>query len=126
MVNDSHLFKKGHKKIPGSGRKKGVEPKARQELTAMLAELNCDPFEFLARVVEDELYKEDGEKIDVTLKQRITCAIDLGKYILPQKKAVDVSGHVTVDQTPAEALAAASMAAALNKPTGKGKSAPLN
>lgn len=85
-------YTKGAPKPPGSGRKAGTPNKVNAELFARLqkhVEDKCgiegyDPLFALAEIASDE-------KVDVAI--RVKAHADVARYIHPQKKAVEVSGH---------------------------------
>ena len=105
------MFQKGEPRPEGAGRVKGTPNKRSIELLDILKELGCNPFEFQARVITEQLVDRDGNLIDVTLDQRIICARDLAPYLLPKQKAIEVRGSLTVNVTPAEQAAEQSIEA---------------
>lgn len=73
-------FKKGQGKVPGSGIKKGtVHRKTRVELACEA--VGVDPFQVMAQIAADEEHPD-----------RLIAAKALGKYLEPEKKAVEVTG----------------------------------
>lgn len=67
------------------GRKKGTPNKRNQEIQAKLDALGCDPIEGMARIAMDE-------NNDVSLRGKMFA--ELAQYVLPKRKAVEVSGEV--------------------------------
>ncbi len=105
------MFQKGEPRPENAGRTKGTPNKRTTELLDILKELGCNPFEFQALVITEKLVDRDGELVAVTLDQRIICARDLAPYLLPKQKAIEVSGSLTVNVTPAEQAAEQSIEA---------------
>lgn len=67
------------------GRKKGTPNKRNQEIQAKLDALGCDPVEGMARIAMDE-------NNEVSLRGRMFA--ELAQYVLPKRKAVEVSGQM--------------------------------
>ena len=78
---------KGQPKTPGSGRQKGTRNKRSIEVDQLLRDLNCDPFEGMARLAQ----KAESEG-DNALAGRMYS--ELAKYLKPQKKAVEHTGDI--------------------------------
>lgn len=76
-------FQKGHKKIPGSGRRKGQTCKLAAEVRTKLEELGCDPIVGMATIAMDP---------DTTPELRGRMNAELAKYVYPQRKAMELSG----------------------------------
>ena len=89
-------FEKGHPRPLKAGRKKGTPNKITEAVIDLLNEImgqgkNCDPVEFLARVVAND--KEwFGRKGDISLALRMKAAIELSPYRAPKRKAVEITG----------------------------------
>lgn len=65
------------------GRQKGTPNKATQEVQSLLAEMDCDPIEGMARIAMDE---------SVELPLRASMLKELAQYVAPKRKAVEHSG----------------------------------
>jgi hypothetical protein len=76
-------FQKGHKKM--GGRVAGVSPhsKISRDVTNLLDSLGCNPHEGMARLANDET---------VPLAIRARMLSELGQYVLPKLRAVELSG----------------------------------
>lgn len=82
-------MEKGQTNNP-NGRPKGVPDKRTVRVQEKLAELGCDPIEFLAlTMMADPRLKELPD-----LNQRLAAAKELASYIAPKLKAVDHTGDV--------------------------------
>ncbi len=102
-------FQKGVPRHPDAGRKAGTVNKKPFDLLDILRKAACNPFEFMASVVQDNVLDLDGKPVEVNIDQRINCAKELGKYLLPQKRSIDVTGTIILEKTPAEELARATI-----------------
>ncbi|MEE9290113.1 MAG: hypothetical protein V3U99_03790 [Alphaproteobacteria bacterium] len=90
---------KGLGKVPGSGRKKGVANRTRVQ-TLERIEREADPIGFLIRVasgLQFEAATEAGatkkEKMYPTHDQRLDAAKVLARKVLPDTKAVEMTGE---------------------------------
>lgn len=82
----STKFQKGHKKIEGSGRKKGQTCILATDVRTRLQELGCDPIAGLAIIAARE---------DVSPELQAHCLGKLSKFCYPELKATD---HRFVDE----------------------------
>lgn len=105
MALSGGSFKKGVARHPDAGRKTGTPNKRDVQMLESLERLGCNPFEFLALVITEKLIDKDGTLVPVTLDQRMVAAKELCPYLLPKQKALEVSGALTVNVTPAEEAA---------------------
>jgi len=96
---DRMAFKKGMKKT--GGRPKGGQNKRTVEIRDMLEAMDCDPLEFMAKVVNGEIDQKivvrtgkDGVPVMATapasLDQRLAAARELAQYIAPKRKAIEL------------------------------------
>ncbi len=83
-------FQKGHKKVPGSGRRKGQTCRLAADVRAKLQEMGCDPIEGMAILSMDE-------SVEVAI--RASCFKELAQYCYPKRRAVEISG---LDGSPIE------------------------
>ena len=95
-------FKSGQARPEGSGRIKGTPNKRTGELVDLLKSVAYSPFEFLIRCYTDDLFHRDGHRLEVALDIRVVCAKELCGYLAPKKRSIEVSGSLTVGETPAE------------------------
>ena len=89
-------FKKGMKRHPDAGRKKG-----QRNMKAVMATEACEKhginvFEFMAMVVADK-HEELGQKKSLSMDLRVKTASDLAKYCAPQLKSIEGRVEHTVD-----------------------------
>jgi hypothetical protein len=74
-------FVKGHSKIPGSGRVKGMSSKA--TVSAILSQLKCDPIEGMARIAMDS---------NQSAQLRGRMFAELAQYVYPKRRAIELGG----------------------------------
>lgn len=89
------------KKTEGSGRKKGTPNKRTLALKERMAELGCDPIEFMAKIVNGDMILPvvlgvyEGapiiEDMAPSYEIRVSCAKELAMYLYPKRKAIEVS-----------------------------------
>ncbi len=102
---------------PTGRRAPGTPNKRTQELIDQLDGYGCDPFKFMADVmmgVEKFSYqiwnasqdRWDSIKAVPPFEYRFKAALELGTYLRPKRKAVQVEGEIkVVQETPAEEAA---------------------
>jgi hypothetical protein len=76
----------------GNSNRKGKKSKLALDINARLAELNCDPFEGMVRVAKAA---EANDELTIAG----TMYKELAKYILPQKKAIEHTGELDINNT---------------------------
>lgn len=76
-------FVKGHKKVPGSGRKKGQTCRLAADVRAKLQELGFDPIVGMVTIAQDP----DCERAIV-----VRVAAELAQYVYPKRRSVEISG----------------------------------
>ena len=86
-------FQKGKPKT--GGREKGTPNKKKQELIDRIEEKypNYDPLLSLVAI---------GNDPETPLELKVTCHKEVAKYIHPQRKAVDISGDMNINDEPIE------------------------
>ena len=77
--------KKGSSK--SGGRKKGTLNKVNATVTERLANLNCDPIEGMAEIAITSM--SDGD-----YHLAFQCFKELGQYVAPKRKSIELSGEV--------------------------------
>ena len=88
-------------RTPGSGRKKGSGNKKSLLVAEKAMELGVDPFEILLKFASADWkalgYKEeyqvtkDGARLTISPEVRLKAASEACQYILPKKKAMEIS-----------------------------------
>jgi hypothetical protein len=76
----------------GNNYRTGKKSKLQLDINARLAELNCDPFEGMVRVA---IRAEKSGELTIAG----TMYKELAKYVLPQKKAVEHTGELDINNT---------------------------
>ena len=74
----------------GNGRKKGTPNKNTQSVMNKLASLKCDPIEGMAEIAITSM--ADGD-----YHLAFQCFKELGQYVAPKRKSIEVSGDLGVD-----------------------------
>jgi hypothetical protein len=72
------------------GRKKGTKNRRNQSLKDRLDAMGCDPIEGMAKIAMDKAND---------MSHRVTCYKELAQYIAPKKKAVEVTGDLSVEHS---------------------------
>ena len=83
-------FKKGHTKLPNSGRKPGQLNRVNQTIREIWAEYDYDPVKALLEMLRDESKR-------MTLKERADIHRTLSKYGYAELKSIDISGDIKTE-----------------------------
>ncbi len=75
------------------GRTPGTPNKSTQEVRDRLKALDCDPIEGMAFIAAES--RREGENHDLQLAGQMYK--ELAQYVAPKRKAIEVSGALTVD-----------------------------